>query len=574
MLALVAANCAAQGDLRVTPGRFLIDPPTLENLGFRWFIEGDSNRNASVSVAYRKGGESTWRQAQPMLRVHNEVVNQQFAAHRVGNLFAGSVLFLEPSTTYEVRFVMRDPDGGAPAPTTVIASTRGEPRAWSGGRTIHVFPNAPPGLMASYESAQPGDVLLLHGGIYKTPAPLELTRSGEAGKPIVFRGAGDGEAILEGQGHEVDLLRIARADHLMFENLTLRRARFAIRAGEKGGPGASGLTVRRCRIENVVYGIGNTSDKANNWYIADNHIIGINPQWYPRPTDGSYMKPGHTGVNGYGRGHVVCHNRIERFSDSLAIANYGIPPADVEKHAVSIDFYNNDLSDAQDDTLETDYGCHNIRVYRNRCHNAHTGISVQPLYGGPVYLIRNELYAITSLTFKWHNFSAGIIAYHNTLASAGSGFRSFDRWQNGHLRNNLIMGGRGSGPPLPAMSTGTITPYSTLDYNGYRDNGAEKLIRWFDGTRESFHATLAEFTKATGYERHGVMVDYDVFQRAGPPLAGRSYEPADWDVRLKPGTAAVDAGVVLPNINDGFRGKAPDLGSHELGAPPPHYGPR
>jgi len=30
----------------------------------------------------------------------------------------------------------------------------------------------------------------------------------------------------------------------------------------------------------------------------------------------------------------------------------------------------------------------------------------------------------------------------------------------------------------------------------------------------------------------------------------------------------------LPNITDGFLGKAPDLGAYEYGAPLPHYGPR
>jgi hypothetical protein len=43
---------------------------------------------------------------------------------------------------------------------------------------------------------------------------------------------------------------------------------------------------------------------------------------------------------------------------------------------------------------------------------------------------------------------------------------------------------------------------------------------------------------------------------------------------LKPGSKAVDAGVVLPTINDGFTGKAPDLGALEQGKPEPHYGPR
>jgi len=32
--------------------------------------------------------------------------------------------------------------------------------------------------------------------------------------------------------------------------------------------------------------------------------------------------------------------------------------------------------------------------------------------------------------------------------------------------------------------------------------------------------------------------------------------------------------VVLPNINDGFTGRAPDLGAYEIDRPIPQYGPR
>jgi hypothetical protein len=52
------------------------------------------------------------------------------------------------------------------------------------------------------------------------------------------------------------------------------------------------------------------------------------------------------------------------------------------------------------------------------------------------------------------------------------------------------------------------------------------------------------------------------------------YNPADLDFRLKAGSKAIDAGVALPTINDGFTGKAPDLGALEFGAEPLHYGPR
>jgi hypothetical protein len=32
--------------------------------------------------------------------------------------------------------------------------------------------------------------------------------------------------------------------------------------------------------------------------------------------------------------------------------------------------------------------------------------------------------------------------------------------------------------------------------------------------------------------------------------------------------------VALPNITDGYTGRAPDLGAYEYGVPLPHYGPR
>jgi hypothetical protein len=43
---------------------------------------------------------------------------------------------------------------------------------------------------------------------------------------------------------------------------------------------------------------------------------------------------------------------------------------------------------------------------------------------------------------------------------------------------------------------------------------------------------------------------------------------------LKAGCAALDAGTILPNINDGFVGTGPDLGAYELGQTLPAYGPR
>ena len=103
---------AVQNPDSVSPTEFLIDPPTLINLGFEWFIQGDENRNATVAVSYRKKGDTAWKPALPMLRLKGERVYQGAQVDVIApNMFAGSILDLDPDTAYEAQFVMSDPDG-------------------------------------------------------------------------------------------------------------------------------------------------------------------------------------------------------------------------------------------------------------------------------------------------------------------------------------------------------------------------------------------------------------------------------------------------------------------------------
>jgi hypothetical protein len=155
--------------------------------------------------------------------------------------------------------------------------------------------------------------------------------------------------------------------------------------------------------------------------------------------------------------------------------------------------------------------------------------------------------------------------------------------------------GENSAPAL--FSVSTFTSYTSSDYNGFRPNpGADVSFEWIApprGTVADFtgpgHAatletgrykTLAEFSRATGQDRNSVLLDYDVFVKVprldaqDTPTVQRLYKADEFDFRLKPGSAAVDRGVSLANVTDGFSGRAPDLGALEVGAPPPHYGPR
>src|ERR1017187_5969400 len=101
---------AATPAIKTKPGELVIDPPTLINLGFEWLIEGDDNRNASVEVSYRRSGDVAWKQGLPLLRLQGERIFQTEGVFDVisPNMFAGSILDLEPDTAYEARFTLTD----------------------------------------------------------------------------------------------------------------------------------------------------------------------------------------------------------------------------------------------------------------------------------------------------------------------------------------------------------------------------------------------------------------------------------------------------------------------------------
>jgi hypothetical protein len=268
---------------------------------------------------------------------------------------------------------------------------------------------------------------------------------------------------------------------------------------------------------------------------------------------------------------------------------------------VSIDFYNNDITNVEDNCIESDGGAHNIRVFRNRCFNhGHRALSVQPMFGGPVYFIRNIVYhAPEGGAVKFTASSAGIVVYHNTLIAAVKPMLLAP--SNLHYVNNLILG-KADTPEI--FSVETNTNYSSSDYNGFRPNeGAAFSFEWssppfseranFPGepgklsvqeqsrleaqTRQTRRfQTLKQYSEATGQDTHSRIVDYGIFQKVTPPGPNPRtlYKPADFDFNLRAGSVAVDAGMRLPNINDDFTGQAPDLGAYEIGKPEPHYGPR
>jgi hypothetical protein len=647
-----------------TAEEFFVEPPTLTSLGFDWKISCDDNRNARVEVSYRRKGDQQWRPALPLFRLHHERIGTPVGPgypappvpngtgyvnpfnYVAPNMFSGSILNLEPDTDYECRLVLSDPDGvKGDARKTVTVRTRGEPTPAQGGRIYHVYPygyrgprQEPSfvGLLAAYYTGsnhsdhanafpprvQPGDTILVHAGIYKdnrfhysgfypneaaygTPfdGTYYLTISGTPEKPIVIKGAGDGEVIFDGDGCQ-NLFNLMAANYNYFERITIRNTNVAFLLGIKNITGSSGFTLKHCRLEDVGRGVQSDWSGSKNFYIADNIFIGRHDpeklmSWWWQSVWGKF--PGYPAtitsdyaVKVYGQGHVVAYNYVANWHDGITDATYGNPdgtapdgtPNEIrDRVPVSMDFYNNDISNVSDNCIEADGAARNIRVFRNRCFNSTGGaLSSQPIFGGPNYIFQNIVYnATTGSAIKYIDTPSGVLVYQNTFIGSANGIGPAS---NIHFLNNLILG---DGWYDPVFTLGTFTNYSTSDYNGFRLNpGTAVAFGWnsppFDVPADyrnklvsRAYKTLKEYSEATGQDKHSVMVDYDVFvnvtktDKADPQ---RLYHPGDFDFRLKADSAAIDAGTIIPTINDDYTGKMPDLGAYEFGRSLPHYGPR
>jgi hypothetical protein len=519
---------------------------------------------------------------------------------------------------------------------TVKVKTRSEPQSYSGGRILHVYPpdyfgprQEPSftGILQAYygaglgdwsvvweRRAQAGDTLLLHAGLYRperldyvdpmmTPfdGSMSLTLKGTPEKPITIKSAGDGEVVIDGDNNH-RLFDVMASRYHIFEGLTFRNTDVAIFAGQKEVTGAVGLAVKNCRFENIGFGVWTEFAGSSDFYIADNLFLGRDDRFrligwggrlrqpdgntWKEPLYKSHRMVSYYAVKVYGQGHVIAHNAIAYFHDAIAISTYGTPPTDPDQRASSIDIYNNDMHLFNDDFIETDGGVHNVRVFRNRGTNsAQGGYSSQPVFGGPVYFMHNTLYhSPNGVAFKFSAKPAGLFVYHNTIIGE---HLATDTSSNAHYRNNLFLGR--DTPERGIMKVGNANSFNSSDYNGYRPNrGVKDQYGWLApapgqtlyepkaGDWKSF-PTLAELQKGTGQEAHSREVDFDIFERMVPPDPAKPYavyHAMDLNFQLKAGSKAVDAGEVIPTVNDGFKGKAPDLGAHELGGVPLRYGPR
>lgn len=559
LAAILAQSLVVIAGEACVPGEVRVDS-TPNCISLEWDVTGDANHNATCQVQYRQQGSAEWQNAWPLFRIDYQWWYHTEKAERPFNMFAGSLLFLEPGTNYEVRLELADPDGGR-ASKAVDVATRPLPQLPQGGRTLHVAPGSGGGsgsqedplrgLAAAQKIAQPGDVLLLHQGEYGS---FPFAKSGEPGKYLVWKAAGDGGAVFSA-------IRV-KANHLWFEGLRLQRKDES--NGLRAVENAQDVVVFHNRFTGFHYSVL-LSSTSRNWHITDNTIVGDNDPDLPTNQGGMSGE----GVElSHSSGHVVAYNSISRTADGVSYPER------------NVDIFGNDIFDVSDDGLEPDYGFANVRMWGNRITNAKNhALSFQPMKCGPWYFIRNLIVGKSGV-FKFR-VQDRFVLVNNTFVRWGTAGDRMHHILTSLSRNNLYISADGAGPIWSAYDCNQSqyclpnnyerSWMTDVDYDGFDWGDSAEAFRWDSGRKR--YPDIPSFAAAVGIEQHGRRVRKEsIFENwqipAKPGPVGRLHLP------LKAGSAAIDAGAVLPNVSGRFVGKAPDLGAYEFGSPLPHYGPR
>ena len=191
--------------------------------------------------------------------------------------------------------------------------------------------------------------------------------------------------------------------------------------------------------------------------------------------------------------------------------------------------------------------------------------------GAPWYVLRNQVGAPLESTLKLRSGDRALIA-HNTFVGWSGAVASGSEYLNRFQSNNNLWMSMQDRYFWESGSDDGFVPFwgENLDYDGFDWGNYPYAVKW-KGIR---YVDLEAFTAATGLEEHGIRVDRQTcFERLDIPAAPPESMPFQY-MTLNSDCNAVDAGVMLPGINDDYYGNAPDLGAYEVGAVLPHYGVR
>lgn len=537
LLVIPAAFCAAGLLSAAADSTEPVAVPTFECIGLYWKPASGATDNV-CAVSYRPRGENSWKEAMPLWFDATE--HPENAEHSLE--YRGSIVHLQANTEYEVRLQLSKDQ------TEKVITAR----TWN-----DQFPIAKTVTLTA-----------------ETPQPIVITEGGsrETGYVVYTTATG---VVLDGKGEAEDNV-VVKAPYVILRGLTLKNAKSnGVRLED-----VQDVVIENCdisgwgRIGDEGYGLNLDSAVYSRSAELERIIVQNCQLHHPRSNSNSWTeershdnkKTKHpigpqavTFMRSRGH-HVIRNNRIysdlqHKFNDSMGeTKNFsygGFPNRDT-------DICNNQVSNTWDDGVEVEGADMNVRVWGNSFDDVYGSIGAATSSLGPLYIFRNVMHSarkgpkedadsnkgayLVKLGNEDPKWGKGkIYVFHNTMlqtpprfglpetsgGNAGITATGDDKYQiNLTSRNNVLFVRQENRSAVRV----TKDPSNDFDYDLY--NG--------------------KITAADGQEKNGI--------QAAPKFD--TSKPGVFP--LEAGSPGVDAAVRLPNFNDDFAGKAPDIGAFEV----------
>lgn len=520
--------------------------PSFACIGLYW-QPGDNVSGEECTVKYSKGFFGSWKEALPLWFDQR---NREFR---------GSIVGLQPDTKYRIRLKCGS------SRTAFTVRTRSESPVI--GRTYFI-----PG--GTYDSS----LLIRHGGrpgVYALYCP----------KP--------GEIVIIDIRDQHEFAVEIAASHVILRGLILRNAhQDGIRLN-----GVHDVWIEDCdisgwgRADKVNPAFGRNQDAGIRCKMPNGRgfVIQHNLIHHPRHTSNTWLQELHPGKGNFhpsgplavtwgeneGK-HIIRNNHVfsdekHAFNDGIGgwhnFSGKGFPGTDS-------DVYGNRVSHCHDDALEIEGGGCNVRVWENQLDHTMVAIATTACTAGPLYVFRNIL-----RNSRWCPYPAGD---SDALAGEGTPFERINRGyfakvgeaQNGgsgrqYWFHNTML--QGSPEPGRQLTTGAA--------HGLLNVGYTEMIRelvslnniWYiaHSEKEPFPERASLRAGTDSLTNH---FDYDLYNgqlQELHPDAEKHGIRAIPEIQncpgqeLKPDSPGQDAGCRIPNFNDDFHGKAPDIGAVE-----------
>jgi hypothetical protein len=407
--------------------------------------------------------------------------------------------------------------------------------------------------------------------------------------PISASGSRDGYLLVDGTGSTIDVDNIfdfcidLTASYVIIRNFKLKGAKKSI---ININDNCHDIIIENCDMSNwgtidkEGFGGNYQAGVYGNGESIERIIIQRNKIHDPR-TDSNSLTEEHNGSahpagpqaivffdnNG---NHVIRYNEVwsdydHMYNDIIgggSNASYrGFPGPDS-------DIYGNYFSHCWDDGIEAEGGNRNVRIWGNYIDSTFVAIGNAATSIGPLFVWKNTTGRSYTPLPNWISV--------NHAAWIKMGYSTDVKWMTGHmyLFNNTVLQPNGEGHGGVGV-TGTDDKYSNrfIKHCESRNNilyakGADNSISLDkDCEDNNFDFDLHNNAVPNGSEKNGIL---------GTPKytndSGFDYSKMRAKYNLKRRTLGYDAGVVIPNFTNNYKGSAPDMGAFETGAKPLEYG--